>query len=209
MTTPLGLALLFLMAVAPALPWRATTAEVLRDRLLFPAWAGGITMLVAVVLGAASLAEVLTFGLAAFVPGASPASSGSAAAPPAPAPGPLARPVRGRNPRLYGGLIVHTGIVIIAVAIAVVVGATRPPHGGSARAGRVGEGRALHRDLPRLPRSSASDQKNTFIAPLRVERGGDDLGVYTPAISTFPGCAAGHRHAVGAHRLAARTCTSR
>ena len=41
MTTPIGLALLFLMAVAPALPWRATTGEVLRDRLLVPAWAGG------------------------------------------------------------------------------------------------------------------------------------------------------------------------
>src|SRR5262249_33272658 len=41
MTTPLGLALLFLMAAAPALPWRRTSQEVLRDRLLLPAWAGG------------------------------------------------------------------------------------------------------------------------------------------------------------------------
>ena len=31
MTTPIGLALLFLMAVAPALPWRATSGEVLRQ----------------------------------------------------------------------------------------------------------------------------------------------------------------------------------
>ena len=52
MTTPIGLALLFLMAVAPALPWRATSGEVLRQRLLVPAWIGGLTMLGAVLLGA-------------------------------------------------------------------------------------------------------------------------------------------------------------
>ena len=40
MTTPIGLALLFLMAVAPALPWRAASGEVLRRRLLVPAYVG-------------------------------------------------------------------------------------------------------------------------------------------------------------------------
>src|SRR5215471_15205663 len=42
MTTPLGLALLFLMAAAPALPWRRANEEVLRNRLLVPAWAGAL-----------------------------------------------------------------------------------------------------------------------------------------------------------------------
>ena len=41
MTTPIGIALLFLMAAAPALPWRATSGEVLRGRFLVPAWIGG------------------------------------------------------------------------------------------------------------------------------------------------------------------------
>ncbi len=49
---PIGLALLFLMAVGPALPWRAANAETLRRRLLVPAWIGGITI-VACVLGGA------------------------------------------------------------------------------------------------------------------------------------------------------------
>ncbi|MGH9002864.1 MAG: heme lyase CcmF/NrfE family subunit, partial [Acidimicrobiia bacterium] len=44
MTLPIGLALLFLMAVAPALPWRAASGEVLRSRLAGPAWAGALTM---------------------------------------------------------------------------------------------------------------------------------------------------------------------
>src|ERR671919_330919 len=69
MTTPIGIALLFLMAAAPALPWRATSTEVLRRRLLVPAWAGGIAMAVAVLLGARELAQGLTFGLAAFALG--------------------------------------------------------------------------------------------------------------------------------------------
>ena len=66
MATPIGIALLFLMAVAPALPWRATGAEVLRKRLLIPAWVGVITMLVALAAGARGFAELVTFGLAAF-----------------------------------------------------------------------------------------------------------------------------------------------
>jgi len=66
MTTPLGIALLFLMAVAPALPWRQTSREVLRDRLLVSAWAGALAMVVAVALGARELAQVLAFGLGAF-----------------------------------------------------------------------------------------------------------------------------------------------
>ncbi len=44
MTGPIGLALLFLMAVAPALPWRKASTGVLRDRLIVPAWAGGLTL---------------------------------------------------------------------------------------------------------------------------------------------------------------------
>ena len=43
MGTPIGIALLFLMAVGPQLPWRAASGEVLRRRLLVPAWAGGLT----------------------------------------------------------------------------------------------------------------------------------------------------------------------
>ena len=40
MTLPLGLALLTLMAIAPVLPWRKASGELLRHRLLWPAWIG-------------------------------------------------------------------------------------------------------------------------------------------------------------------------
>ena len=48
MTIPLGLMLLFLMAVAPVLPWRKASGELLRHRLIWPAWIGAATMVVGV-----------------------------------------------------------------------------------------------------------------------------------------------------------------
>src|SRR6266581_2397245 len=63
---PIGIALLFLMSVGPVLPWRAASGELLRHRLLIPAWAGGLTLVVAVAAGARGIANVLAFALAAF-----------------------------------------------------------------------------------------------------------------------------------------------
>jgi len=178
MTTPLGVALLFLMAAAPALPWRATSGEVLRRRLLVPAWTGAAVMLLAVVLGARELAQVLTFGLAAF------ALAGIARqfAVGVRAHGAV-RVVRS-NPRLYGGLVVHVGVVLVAVAIA------SSSSYSTKREVRLEAGESatvrgytvtyLDSDTDR------SGQKTTVSARVRVERGGDDLGVYAPAISTFP-----------------------
>src|SRR4029079_11269542 len=51
MTMPVGIALLFLMAVAPVLPWRKASGELLRHRLLWPAWIGPLSVVVAGLLG--------------------------------------------------------------------------------------------------------------------------------------------------------------
>ncbi len=59
MTMPIGFALLFLMAVAPALPWGRAGTEVLAKRLQWPASAGVATMVVAVALGARGWVTVL------------------------------------------------------------------------------------------------------------------------------------------------------
>jgi cytochrome c-type biogenesis protein CcmF len=40
-------------------------------------------------------------------------------------------------------------------------------------------------------RSERSGQKNTVAADVRIRRGGDDLGTYAPAISTFPNASQG------------------
>src|SRR4029078_11981901 len=66
MGVPIGLALLFLMAIGPALPWRAASGEVQRSRLLIPAWVGGLTLVACVVGGARGIANVAAFSLGAF-----------------------------------------------------------------------------------------------------------------------------------------------
>ena len=51
MTMPIVVCLLFLMAVAPVLPWRKASAELLRSRLLWPGVAAVVVLTVCVAAG--------------------------------------------------------------------------------------------------------------------------------------------------------------
>ena len=188
MATPIGLALLFLMAVAPALPWRATSGEVLRHRLLIPAWVGAITMVVAVAFGARGVAEVLAYGLGAFATAGIVRQfvlgvRGRRRALGEPRAVALGRATRS-NPRLYGGLVVHFGVVLIAVVLAVssAYGANREVRLRRGQSASV-SGYTLTYLGSTIERSQ---QKTTVSAAVRIERGDHDLGVYAPAVSTFP-----------------------
>jgi cytochrome c-type biogenesis protein CcmF len=186
---PIGIALLFLMAVGPLLPWRATSWQVVRDRLLIPAWAGAITFVIALVAGAHGIANVVAFSLAAFaftsigravVLGVRSRKRATDESVPVAA----ARTVRS-NPRLYGGLLVHVGVVVIAVALATTGGYT------------------THREVQLSPGQSArvrgytvtylgrsveqSAQKTTIKARVNVS----GIGELAPAISTYPNAAEG------------------
>lgn len=188
MTTPIGIGLLFLMAAAPVLPWRATSAAVLRDRLLGPAALGVATMGVTVLFGAHGVAQVATFGLGAFCLAgiARNVALGVRARRRAHGEGivrALTRLVRG-NPRLYGGLVVHVGVVLIGVAIAASAGYSRQHEAQLARDESTSIGG--YRITYLGSESRTTDQKHTVSARLRVERGGDELGVYAPSISSFP-----------------------
>src|SRR5205807_7046461 len=66
MTMPVGLTLLFLMAVAPALPWRKASGELLRKRLQWPAWTGTGVVVLCVLLGVRGWAPLVAFGLGGF-----------------------------------------------------------------------------------------------------------------------------------------------
>ena len=188
MTTPIGIALLFLMAVAPALPWRTTSSEVLRSRLLVPAWIGAITMVLAIVSGAHGITDVVAFGLAAFAlaglvrqfvvgtRGRRQAHGGSW-------PGALVQTIRG-NPRLYGGLVVHTGIVLIAVALAA---SSTYATKREVRLERGESATVAGYTVTYLGREVDADaQKRVVKARVRIEHGDDDLGVYAPAVNIFP-----------------------
>jgi cytochrome c-type biogenesis protein CcmF len=109
MTMPIVLCLLFLMAVAPVLPWRAASGDLLRQRLLWPAAAAAAVLLACVASGLRGVWPLLVFALGAFA-GASALRQlvlilrrGGAS---------------GLVSRAGGGMIVHLGVVFIAVAFA-------------------------------------------------------------------------------------------
>ena len=111
---PVGLALLFLMAVAPALSWRKIDGAVLWGRVAVPAWIGVLIVVGCVIGGVRGLVPLVGFGLGAFAA----ASAGRA----------LVLSVRasrrhrsgawrGLVGRTNGGMVVHLGVVVLAVGL--------------------------------------------------------------------------------------------
>lgn len=109
MAMPIGITLLFLMAVAPVLPWRKASVETLATRLHAPGWIGAVSLLLAVGLGARGLAPLLAFGLGGFAAGAALRQVVLAT---------RRQGWRGLVGRANGGMVVHLGVVLIGVALA-------------------------------------------------------------------------------------------
>ncbi len=106
---PIAFVMLFLMASAPVLPWRKASNELLSERLFWPAVLGVAAMVLAVALGGRGLYPVFTFGLGGFAAGAAGRQVVLAA---------RRQGWRGFVGRTNGGMIVHLGVVLIAVAVA-------------------------------------------------------------------------------------------
>ena len=111
---PVGLALLLLMAVAPALSWRKVDAGVLWRRLAVPAWLGVLTVAACVAAGVRGVEPLAGFGLAAFAAASAVRTivlsvrgsvrHGSSA-------------WRGLVGRTNGGMVVHVGVVVLALGL--------------------------------------------------------------------------------------------
>ena len=113
MTLPIVVCLLFLMAVGAVLPWRRSSMAQLRSRLLWSAWLAGLTLLGCVLGGLRGWGPLIVFSLAAL-------ASGSALRQ-------LFLNVRrlglfGLTGRSSGGMVVHLGVAMVAVAFAGAVG---------------------------------------------------------------------------------------
>ena len=106
---PIGLVLLFLMAAAPVLPWRKASAELLSHRLFWPAVAAVGSMTLALLLGGRGFYPLLTFGLGGFAGGAAVRQVVLAT---------RRQGLRGFLGRTNGGMIVHVGVVLLAVGLA-------------------------------------------------------------------------------------------
>ena len=121
--TPLALLLLFLMGVGPALPWRRSSAQKLRRTFTVPVALGVAILLLGLILGVRRVYPLITFAFAGFVLGTigEEFRKGMSAR----------RRISGRpsllalldlltrNGRRYGGYVVHVGIVVIAVGLAI------------------------------------------------------------------------------------------
>ncbi len=111
---PAGLTLLFLMAVAPVLSWRKMSGAVLWQRLFIPVWIGVGTVVLGVAFGLRGSATLVGFGLGAM------AAATAARALVLSVRAAHARHVgwwRGLVGRANGGMIVHLGVVLLAVGV--------------------------------------------------------------------------------------------
>ena len=109
MSTPIGFALLFMMAIAPALSWGKTELETLSKRLTPSVVCGSIAMLAGVFVGSRGFVPTLALGFGGFAAGSAIRQISF---------GFRSRKFRGLLGRNGGGMVVHLGVVILAVALA-------------------------------------------------------------------------------------------
>ena len=175
------------MAVAPALPWRKTTVGVMRGRLAVPASVGVLVLVACVLAGVRGIEPLLAFGLGAFAAAsagralvlsvrgayrssrAAGLSSGRAA---------LAG-WRGFVGRANGGMVVHIGVVVVAIGLAA---ATSYLHRGQVHLS-VGKSATFSGHTVEFEgtRVVSSPSHSSFEAILRV----DDGNRFYPALSQF------------------------
>ena len=175
---PLGLALLLMMAIAPALPWRKTSPGVLRARLALPAWCAVAVVVVCVIAGIRGLTPLAAFGLGAFAAAAALRQLVLAS---------IAAHRRGLGwwrgivGRANGGMVVHVGVVLVAVGLAAASSFGRRTeialHPGQTVSfdGHTVELLAV--------RNFADPNRSGVEAVLKV----DGRGIYKPAIDVFRG----------------------
>jgi cytochrome c-type biogenesis protein CcmF len=109
LTIPIGITMLFIMAVAPVLPWRNDGRGSMSQRLLAPAVFGVVCLAFSLVVGASGWVPLLAFGLGGFAAGSAIRHLWRAL---------RVQRLRGFVGRANGGMIVHLGVILICVALA-------------------------------------------------------------------------------------------
>jgi cytochrome c-type biogenesis protein CcmF len=171
MTMPLGMTLLFLMAIAPVLPWRKASTELLSDRLRWPAWIATATVVLCVAFGVRGWAPLVAFGLGAFAAGAALRQLALAT---------RRQGWRGLVGRTNGGMVVHLGVVLVAIAFAASSSFASKAE-LRLRPGQTGEV-AGHTVTYLGTRTEKHPNRTSLVADVRVDGG----RIYRPALSNFP-----------------------
>jgi cytochrome c-type biogenesis protein CcmF len=171
MTSPLALALLFLMAIAPVLNWTRDSRREVAERLTVPAATAALVMAGLVAFGMRRPGPLLAFALGAFVAASAIAH--------------IAERWKQIGPRALfggsgGGMVAHIGFALLAVAVA----------GSSAFAQRAdvrleaGDSASVlgHRFELLAVRTVAYPNRTSEVADVRIDGG----RVFRPALSRFP-----------------------
>ena len=187
MTLPICMALLFLMGVGPALPWRVAPRGVVRRELAAPAILAVVVASAVAIFAGWNGYAILTFAFGTFAlavnlrqfaigAGARMRAHGEAA------PVALARLIGG-NRRRYGGYLAHVGAIIVAVA----VGASSAFKSETEATLRKGETMSLRGHTVRLDELWARQELQRFVlgADLTVLRDGEAKGQMDPRLNFY------------------------
>ena len=186
--TPIGLMLLFLMGVGPVLPWRRTAPGKLQKSLRVPIAVGLVVLAITLAAGIRKPVPLLTFGLAGFVLttiadefrkgiDARRRIAGRSVL------GALADLFERNGPR-YGGYIVHTGVVVIAVALTISANWKIASDATLAS----GERAEIGPYAIELVRMWGREEPQRFVvgATFRTYRGERELGEQSPRLNFYP-----------------------
>jgi cytochrome c-type biogenesis protein CcmF len=188
-TAPVALLLLFLMGIGPLLPWRAASLSAVLRRLQVPLWIAAIVASSLAIAGAGA-PGVVVFGLAAFVATATVVemvrgvrSQRRAHGLSVPA---ATRAAVARNHRLYGGLVVHLGLIVAVVGVSWAALSDRSSEVSVERGDVV---HAQGYDL-RFDGMSARDepQRRVLVADLTVldPESGEEIVRLHPSLNLYP-----------------------
>ncbi|WP_084516617.1 heme lyase CcmF/NrfE family subunit [Microtetraspora niveoalba] len=173
MTIPPALALLALMAAAPLVPWARADRRVLARRLRVPLALGALTVTVLGLTGSHRPLPLLAFGLGAFTLAAVAVRAAE-----------TVRWRRGVDRRRLGGLLVHAGIALAAVAI---TGSSAYAQEGRAR---LATGQVLDVGGYRVRLDGTEEERTrdslTGAARVSLSRDGSPLGVFRPSLVLYP-----------------------
>jgi cytochrome c-type biogenesis protein CcmF len=186
---PIGIAILALMGVGPLIAWRRASPGQLRRHFLWPAVTALAVAALLVALGVRGWAALAAFASGTFVAVVVGAEFARVARARAAATGErfltaLAE-VAGRNRQRYGGLVVHLGIVCIAIGITASFGFQRSREVSLAR----GEAVEFEGYTVRYGDLVERQEPHRLVVGARIEvsRNGRPLGTYVPAKNFYEG----------------------
>jgi cytochrome c-type biogenesis protein CcmF len=188
MTLPICVALLFLMGVGPALPWRVASPAVMKKQLLPPAIGALVGLVLSLVLGVRSpyALAAFTFGAFAltsnvreFVDGMLARRRAHGEAHPLA----LTRLI-GANRRRYGGYIAHIGVLTVTLGI----GASSTFRTEREATLRKGEVMSIGPFTIRLDDVYSRDepQRTVLAAGVTILRGEREVGRMEPRMNFYP-----------------------